>query len=380
MDERIKRLMYLNEYDNRKNKKIIKETVENLFESKQTEQQAVNILTQSQDIDEALAQRLIQEFKTVDQTKNQALLPVMATALVQQSKNSVVARHLGDIKQTFATVAEMVNSNKISIPQITEAGYVINGKTFPDYLRLTEYIHGLQGMAKGHAEWKGSINIETDEPPIFPKEGQESDIWIYDGNDIGKCIKYTTGGLTGKHYGFCIGQPANTMWQSYRDTQVSTFYYVIDKSLDLSNPLHIVVVDVTDSGIQLTDMNNSTFGPYSPHGSIAEYGQDVDAYINHLKSKGVPTDMFVNIKKTPDEEAEAEKLGNQNQDINWFKNLSYLEKSKYIGRGHPLSDDQFKYLWQFKNDKGGYHLLHQLVDTGQALPEEQFNILVGEEQ
>lgn len=293
----------------------------------------------------------------------------MATALVQQSKNSVVARHLGDIKQTFATVAEMVNSNKISIPQITEAGYVINGKTFPDYLRLTEYIHGLQGMAKGHAEWKGNINVDTDEPPIWEGNG----IAIYDGNDIGKCIKYTTGGLTGKHYGFCIGQPANTMWQSYRDTKTSTFYYIIDKSRELNDPLHIVVLDYTQYGIELTDSNNTT-------GNIAEYGSDTDGYIQYLKSRGVPTDIFANKAKTPDEEAEAEKLGNQNQDINWFKNLSFQEKSKYIGRGHPLSDDQFKYLWQFKNDKGGYHLLHQLVDTGQALPEEQFNILVGEEQ
>ena len=222
-------------------------------------------------------------------------------------------------------------------------------------------------MSKGHAEWKGKINLETDEPPIFEGNG----IKVYDGNDVGKCIKYSTGGLTGKHYGFCIGQPANTMWQSYRDSKTSTFYYIIDQNRELSDPLHIIVLDYTQHGIELTDANNST-------GNIAEYGSDVNSYLKYLTSKGVPTNIFVNKKKTPDEEAEQSKLGSGNSDLGWFKKLSYEEKSKYVGRGHLLSDEQFNYLWDFKNDKGGHHLLHQYVDTGQAIPESQFNVLVSD--
>ena len=38
------------------------------------------------------------------------------------------------------------------------------------------------------------------------------------------------------------------------------------------------------------------------------------------------------------------KLGNQNNSLDWFKSLSYDEKSKYIGRGHQLTNDQFDYL------------------------------------
>ena len=104
----------------------------------------------------------------------------------------------------------------------------------------------------------------------------------------------------------------------------------------------------------------------------------IASYLKYLKSKGVPINIFVNKEKTPDEEAEQEKLGSGNPDLNWFKKLSYEEKSKYVGRGHLLSDEQFNYLWDFKNDKGGYHLLHQYVDTGQAIPEEQFNVLVSD--
>ena len=225
-------------------------------------------------------------------------------------------------------------------------------------------------MGKGPQQWKGEINVETNEKPLFDQNG----IKIYDGNDVGKCIKYTTGGLTGQHYGFCIGQPANTMWQSYRDTKTSTFHYVVDENRDLSDPLHIVVVDATQHGIELTDANNST-------NNIAEYGNDTNAYLKYLGSKGVPVEqIFQNKLKTPEEEAETAKLGSRNTDLQWLKDLSFQEKSKYIGRGHLLNDEQFNYLWNFKNDKGGFHLLKQYVSTGQAIPEEQFSILIGKDE
>lgn len=366
MDQRIKRLLYLSEYTNRKDKRVILEAVDSLYESKQTEQQAAGILKKAGNRTDNQINDNINYFKTFDKSKNQILLPIIAKAYLEMGG---VTGNINDLKTLFTTVSEMLEANKISTPQITDAGYVVNNKTFPTYLRFAEFIHGLEGMSKGHSEWKGKINLETDEPPIFEGNG----IKIYDGNDVGKCIKYTTGGLTGKHYGFCIGQPANTMWQSYRDTKTSTFHYVIDENRDLSDPLHIVVVDATQHGIELTDANNST-------GHIGEYGENVNEYLHYLKTKGVPVDkLFVNQPKTDVEKAETEKLGKGNPDVDWFKNLSFEEKSKYVGRGHLLSDEQFEYLWNFKNDKGGYHLLHQYVDTGQAIPVKQFKILVGEE-
>lgn len=360
MDHRIKRLLYLNEYSNKKDKKQLTEDINSLVESKQTEQQSYNILKNIGD--DNIINNLINKFKSADTSKNQALLPMMSRAYLE-----VGNKGLNDLLVLFKSVSDMINSNKINLPQIMNNNYTIGNKSFDNYLKFAEYIHGLENMSKGHAEWKGKIDIETDEPPIVESNG----IKVYDGNDVGKCIKYTTGGLTGKHYGFCIGQPANTMWQSYRDTKTSTFYYVIDENRELNDPLHIVVVDATEYGIELTDADNST-------GNIATYGNDTDGYLMYLKSKGVPIDIFINKQKTNAEKEEEQKLGSQNDDINWFKNLSYEDKSKYIGRGHLLSDDQFEYLWNFKNDKGGYHLLHQYLDTGQAIPESQFKILTAE--
>lgn len=126
-------------------------------------------------------------------------------------------------------------------------------------------------------------------------------------------------------------------YQSYRDSKGSSFYYIVDTNRDGSDPLHIVVFDNTKHGVELTDANNTT-------GTIAEFGQDVDGYLDYLKSKGVPVEKLAHKPKTPEEEEEQKKLGKQNDSLDWFKSLSYEEKSKYIGRGHQLTNDQFDYL------------------------------------
>ena len=343
---------------------IIQEEIKNyLTESKQTEQQAIAILKKD-GIDDNNINNLIIKFRNIDRSKNQILIPIMAKAYLE-----IGDRGLNDMLHLFTTISELLNTNKITTPQISDTGYIINNKTFSNYLKFAEFIHGLESMSKGIEQWKGKINVDTNEPPIW--EG--NNIKIYDGNDVGKCIHYTTGALTGQHYGFCIGQPANTMWQSYRDTKTSTFYYVIDGNYDLSNPLHIVVVDATDRGIELTDASNST-------GNIAKYKDNVQGYFKYLKSKKVPIEkLFINKPKTPEEERETANLGTKNHNLDWFKKLTFDEKSKYIGRGQLLGDEQFEYLWQYKNDRGGFHLLHQYLDTGQPIPEKQFNILIGEE-
>lgn len=359
---KLQRMLFLSEYKNKSaDRERLNEEIASLVESKQTEQQAISLLTKN---NISNPERLIQQFKPMDTTKNQVLLPVIAGSYIQH-------KDMNTLKELFKSVSDFVTQNKIPPPQITKDGkFQIKDKTFRDFLQFSEYIHGLEGMSSGLQQWKGEIKTDVDEPPIWEGNG----IKVFDGNDVGKCIKYTTGGATGKRYGFCIGQPANTMWQSYRDSKTSTFHYVVDSNRSLDDPLHMVVVDATKYGIELTDANNTT-------GNVAEFGRDAQGYLNYLKEKGVPVDkIFTNKPKTPEEEAEQAKLGSRIEDLDWFKELSFDEKSKYIGRGHLLSDKQFDYLWQFKNDKGGFHLLKQYVGTGQALPENQFNTLVGKEE
>lgn len=361
--EHTKRMLFLSGYKIGIDKKILNEQVNILHESKKTEAEASNILKRGLGIDDVASQQIITAYKQFDLSQNQVLLPFFASLYITKQKSNIGDR---DYHTLLRDTSELVKDGRIKQPEVATDGFRVGDMVFNNYLKFAEYIHGLQNMSIGHAE-ATDIVVETDEKPIFDQNG----IKIYDGNDIGKCINYTTGGLTGKHYGFCIGQPANTMWQSYRDSKVSTFYFLTDSNRKMNDPLHIVVIDNTQHGYELTDANNQT-------GNIAEYGGDVDAYFEYLEGLGVPTDnLFPNKPKTPEEEAETKKLGNSNGDISWFKSLTYAEQSKYIGRGHMLSDDQFNYIWQFKNNKGGFRLLHQYVDTGQPIPETQFNILVG---
>ena len=72
--------------------------------------------------------------------------------------------------------------------------------------------------------------------------------------------------------------------------------------------------------------------------------------------------------KTEEEEAEQSIIGKSNKNLEWFKTLSPDLKSKYIGRGYSLTDEQFDYLWNNKF----IPLLEQYVKTGKRLPEYQF--------
>lgn len=363
MNNHIKKLIYLTEHSlGKKDVSFLNEKAEAILESKKTEELAVKYLNNNgNNLD---AKNLVNQFKNFDTSKNQInLVPIAAAYLLHNN--------IRDLESVFRPAGEMLNNGQIKPIEVSKDGFKLGDKTFPDWLKFSEYIHGLEKMGKGHKERedKRIASAENDAEILTTGDG----IKIYDGNDVGKCIKMTRGGLTGKAYSFCIGQPANSMWQSYRDSKTSTFYYIVDENRTMDDPLHIVVFDNTKYGIELTDANNTT-------GSISEYGSDVNGYIDYLKSKNVNVDELTNKPKTPEEEAEQERLGSENQDLDWFKNLSYEEQSKYIGRGHLLSDEQFKYLWQFRNPikKGGYNLLNQYVSTGQAIPENQFNILVGE--
>lgn len=360
LNEHIQKILYKSLY-NGSRLNTINESI-SLDESKKTEQEASNILSKN---GVQNAQDLINKFKQADSSKNQVMLPLMAFAYDPRNNNE------RDIISTFDDVSELMKMQKISDPpKLVGNDYYVNNKKFEDFLSFSEYVHGLVGMEKGGQEYfsKMEYDFESEEKPIW----SENNIKIYDGNDVGKCVKYTMGGLTGKQYGFCIGQPANTMWQSYRDSKASTFYYIVDENQS-NNALHMVVFDNTERGVELTDATNNT-------GNIHKYGGNPDGYIEYLKKLGVPVEELLTHKpKTDDEEKERQKLGNENRDLDWFKDLSTEHKSKYIGRGHILSDEQFEYLYQFiKNDKDtAFKLMHQYLTIGQAIPENQLNLLLG---
>jgi hypothetical protein len=216
--------------------------------------------------------------------------------------------------------------------------------------RFHEIIDGLTNLQQKKTGKNDGMPIDA--KPIFHNDR----IDVYEANSPQTCVKY------GQGYGFCISQPGGTMWQSYRDTQISTFYFVFDRTRDKSDPLHVVVVDMTKDGPILTDANNST-------GTIAEFGTNIHAYLFHLRSLGVPIELFKNIPKSPKERDEQKKLSNEHKGLNWFTQLSPDYKSKYIGRGHALTNEQFDLLWNNKAEK----FLQQYVNIGKKLNDYQMD-------
>jgi hypothetical protein len=287
-----------------------------------------------------------------DQEKMQALsglepkyLPGAAFFVMQGQDPATVAGY-------FQKLKPLVDRKKVRFQPAGKKGVQIGPpgqeERVSDWLRFTEIIDGFSSFVSDKTDSGQNDAEPVDGEKIFSQNG----IDIYKAHSREACIKH------GQGYSFCISQPRNTMWQSYRDTQSSTFHFVFDRNRDKSDPLHVVVVDMTEKGPLLTDARNST-------GSIAEFGQDANAYLKHLADRGVDTSIFKNIPKSPQEISDAEKLGKRNPDLNWFKELSLEEKSRYIGRGHSLTRGQFNYLW--KNKATARDLIRQYVGGGQQL-------------
>jgi hypothetical protein len=353
-----------------------------IYESRQTEDRARAILKELPN-----RENLIAQFRQGDKSNNKINIPLMAYLYtIQVNKNTE------KIIELVNQYGELLVKKQIPSAEITKEGIKIGEQVFSDYLEFREHIYNsTQARSK---DLKMGQNLEPKAKPIW----SGNNIDIYEGDNKSKCIAYTQGGLVpGKSYEFCIGKLGymNT-YKAYRDNSVSTFYFIVDKNklkindkgeLDDSDPLHMVVFNMTKSEPELTDASNHT-------GRIAQYGMDAEKYIEYLRSKGVPVDeLLVNRPKTEQEIYEDELLGERNPDLEWFINLDKPEnpnwrkpkleqgdpeksyyKFCYIGRNHILSSEQFDYLMKYKFD----WLLQKYVDTGVQLPEYQVDNLTKE--
>lgn len=305
-----------------------------ISESRKSEELGLNILDKAKI---ANPENVIRAFAEKDKSTNQKNIPVMAYlfSLGNADEKSIVA--------VLNNYDDLEIKKRIKPIQLSKAGITIGDKIFTDFIRFSEYIDGEKNK---YAQPTGGSNVNSDFIADKKALWSGNNIDIYEGDNVGKCIAYSQGGLTGRGYSFCIGQPGNTMYKSYRDQKISSFYFIVDKNKFISNPdgtvnlddpLHIVVFDNTTHGVELTDANNTT-------GTIDKYGTDENAYVAYLKSKGVPVDKLVNKPKTEQERYEDELLGDPNDSLEWFMKLPIEYKSAYIGRGHELTDEQFDYL------------------------------------
>lgn len=206
---------------------------------------------------------------------------------------------------------------------------LVEGSEILSYLKWTELVH-----SKIQEDELFSIrkNYEKDNiKPIFSNDNVD----VYEAENKIDCY------ILGKGYPFCISKENNGMWQSYRDSYSSNFYFIFDKTRKNNDPLHLVVVDVRkNNNIKLTDVKNTT-------GHISVFEENVEGYFDYLKSLNVEKSIF---KEKPLSELEIKfsKLSKANDDFDWFDGLSVVEKEHYIERENPLTDLQFESIFHIK--------------------------------
>jgi hypothetical protein len=250
------------------------------------------------------------------------LKPLVAYFLNQNINQTQIRNAFNKTKQLLINNKIVVSFNG-NIPQL-------DGKSFTDWIKFEEQvdaIHHNEYFKQMETKDKQLTKEEIADVPIISKNG----ITIYESHSRDKCIQF------GKGTSFCVSQPGNSNWQAYRDEHAATFYFIFDKNKLDNDPLSIVVLDYTSEGIELTDKSNNT-------GIIAEHGKNVNSYLAYLQANGINTNIFKNKPLTEEEIEDEENFGKKSRDLKWFIKLSPIDKSKYIGRGHALTDEQFKWL------------------------------------
>jgi len=276
-----------------------------------------------------------------------------------------IAEYFSDQGQDPSQLSERLNeldkANKLPIIELRKDGVMFDNNIYTDFLKFTEAVDALHTILVFSKQIKEQKELTKEKIDFVPGK-----IQVVACNDVNDAIRYGAG------TSWCISQPGNTEFQSYKNKYQSTFYYVNDGTRPPEDPLSRVMVDMQANGIvKLTDKNNRT-------GTIAEFDEDHEAYFDYLRKNGVDTSQFVNKTLTEEEINENELLEYRNVTPNWFEKLPLKLQLKYIGRGHLLTDEQLKFIINLPTISG--YLIEQYLNTGVSIPQSQKDMLFGKKQ
>jgi hypothetical protein len=294
-----------------------------LWLESQTEVQALKILGNDQN----LLNQIIQG--GIDPSFTKKHLPAIAYF---HKYNNI---DLGTLKLYFEKYSKV--EGRLKPIQTTNRGVLYNGQ-----LINFDNFKGMVDNAIGFV--KGKKNDAM--PESGRKVAESNNIEVYESNSQKACIKYSSQG----GHEFCIGKPRNIWWQSYRDREVASFYFIFDRNRSSNDPLHVVVVNVNQNEITISNAQDN---------SVEE-----ESYFAYLQKNGISKEVFKNIPKDEGELGIERQLGKPNNDLEWFKGLTVEMKSRYIGWKHALTDEQFNYLWgNGQWNKVQENLIHNYVDA-----------------
>ena len=286
----------------------------------------------------------------------------------------------GEFSQDLKDYYKFVIANQLPVLSFDDNGvvtgnYIIGkpkdtGNPYSNYIDWASDVHSKNSENEDEEKKKFHQTLQKTTGDVSDQEqvakSPDEKIKVYKANAVDKCI------ILGRGQKFCISQPGNAQFHGYRNTKGSTFYFVYDNTRN--DDLKVVVVDATSIGIEITDGQNQTNkfmqDPYET--TPKRITSNPDLYLKYLKEKGVDTTVFKNEPKTEKEEEEQVKLGNSNQDLAWFRSLTYEERKNYLSRGHALSDEQFNFLFTTRSEP----LLKIHVSLGVILHGKQLNLVL----
>jgi hypothetical protein len=246
-----------------------------------------------------------------------------------------------------------------------------------DFERLLDGLFPV--YAKVEDDEEADNTAETDADKIYNKNGLE----VYKADDVNKCIRYNpTDPETGrKIYGWCVAQPGNSMYDSYRFKDNSpTFYIIFDRnkpstkkssSVFWDDPWHAYVIQARNNDTYIiTNANNQRDTPVSSWEEIPSQ-TDIDSEgWNRLKEL---KDLFKSIPLSSVERGRKLAAG-LNLSIDEFKELPTEDKILYIlGKGskNSISSDLLEILPKFpkiKVEGRSTTLANIAIDSGQEIP------------
>ena len=141
-----------------------------------------------------------------------------------------------------------------------------------------------------------------------------------------KCIRY------GKGYSWCISRKdQSNMFFSYRmRLNEPVFYFIFDEDKPKDDKFHAMVIYINAEGEYYV-------ASASNEGDKKMSWSEIEELQPKLKGH---KDLFKHVPLSSGEREDYNKFKDPNKSYDWYKDLSYEEKEKYIGFGHDLTEDQ----------------------------------------
>lgn len=192
---------------------------------------------------------------------------------------------------------------------------------YKTWIEFTEAIHA----AKGKAEFKKGTpkeDITANQEDII---ADDENVTIYKTDSEDKCVLY------GKGYSFCISRAGGgNMYNNYRLSKDSTFYFIYFKKKPKERTDHIMVLDITKNGYEWTFADNNTRKVDGGWKEIVSKYPEIAPYENLLTNKKLDDEErgFLNRLRS----------FTDNTNIDTFNTFNYKEKAQALKTTPNIGD------------------------------------------